>query len=159
MINHIYTIYREKGVTAAIEAFSGGLSEGDDGAMMRHCMDITRGDEIRANSMYWFEFELRQYTNAPIDLDVVERERTKYIPAAGVTSGDGPGVGPIATIAQRIGEDVVRLPGGHISFMTHPEEYAKALWEVLRGKDLKGLQMVDRDLDNSRSFFTTFLSN
>lgn len=132
LIDHIYMLYRENGVAAAMEVFSGGLSEGEDGAMMRHCMDTMRGDEIRANSMYWFEFELRQYTSAPVNLNILQSESTKYIPAAGTASGDAPGVGPIAVIAQTIGKEIVRLPGGHVSYMTDPEAYAKALWEVLR---------------------------
>jgi pimeloyl-ACP methyl ester carboxylesterase len=134
LIEHIYSLYREQGVQAAMEVFSGGLSAGEEGAKMRFCMDPTRGDEIRANSMYWFEFELRQYTSALLDLEGIKAEKTKFVPAAGITSGDGPGVGPIMLIAHMLGKEVVRLPGGHISYMLEPEVFADALVALLESK-------------------------
>ncbi|KAH8624558.1 hydrolase [Alternaria alternata] len=134
LIEHIYSLYREQGVQAAMEVFSGGLSAGKEGAKMRFCMDPTRGDEIRANSMYWFEFELRQYTSALLDLEGIKAEKTKFVPAAGITSGDGPGVGPITLLAHMLGKEVVRLPGGHISYMLEPEVFADALVALLESK-------------------------
>ncbi|PVH74430.1 alpha/beta-hydrolase [Cadophora sp. DSE1049] len=131
LVEHIYNLYREQGVQAAMEVFSGGLSAGEDGARMRFCMDPTRGDEIRANSMYWFEFELRQYTSAALDVERITAEKAKYIPVAGSTSGDGPGVGPIALLASMLGKEVVRLPGGHISYMYDSEVFADALVALL----------------------------
>ncbi|KAL5313572.1 hypothetical protein ACEPPN_017993 [Leptodophora sp. 'Broadleaf-Isolate-01'] len=133
LVEHIYTLYRAQGVQAAMEVFSGGLSAGEDGARMRFCMDTTRGDEIRANSMYWFEFELRQYTSAVLDVERIVAEKAKYVPVAGSTSGDGPGVAPIALLAGKVGKEVVRLPGGHISYMVDPEVFADALLTLLKG--------------------------
>ena len=43
--------------------------------MMRRCMDPARGDEVRANSSFWFEFELRQYPGSVVDLDAIVKER------------------------------------------------------------------------------------
>ena len=134
LIEHIYSLYREQGVQAAMEVFSGGLSAGEEGAKMRFCMDPTRGDEIRANSMYWFEFELRQYTSALLDLEGIKAQKTKFVPAAGITSGDGPGVGPITLLAHMLGKEVARLPGGHISYMLEPEVFADALVALLESK-------------------------
>ncbi|KAI9734264.1 MAG: hypothetical protein M1834_002368 [Cirrosporium novae-zelandiae] len=136
LMQHIYDTYRARGPEAAMEVFTSRLSEGDDdGAMMRHCMDATRGDEIRANMLFWFEFELRQYTGAAVDMAGIEMEKEKYIPAAGIDSGEGgPVVSPIATIAGRLGKKVVRIPGGHVGFMTQPEEFAHGLWEMLKGR-------------------------
>lgn len=91
---------------------------------MCHCIDTTRGDEIWANSMYGFEFELRQYSSLLVDLDLLRKESKKSIPAAAVLSGDEPAMGPIAGIGERIGKEIVRLP---ISYMTEPEVFAKAL--------------------------------
>ncbi|KAH8597519.1 abhydrolase [Bisporella sp. PMI_857] len=128
---HVYETYRAKGVAAAMEVFTGGLSEGEDGAAMRHSMDTKRGDEIRANSMYWFEFELRQYTASALNLDRLELLKEKYIPAAGSSSGNGPGVGPISYIAKVLGKDVTRLPGGHLGYVTEPKVFAASLLDVL----------------------------
>lgn len=131
LLQHVYDTYRAQGVSAAMDAFTGGLSEGGDGAMMRSCMDSKRGDEIRANSLFWFEFELRQYPTSPLDLASIQAQSKKYVPAAGITSGDGPGVGPISLIANATGKEIVRLPGGHLGYMTEPEVFANALVKEL----------------------------
>lgn len=132
LIHHVYDIYRAHGTAAAMEVFTSGLSEGSDGAVMRFCMDTTRGDEIRANSMFWFEFELRQYTSAAVDLNLLNAEKKKFVPAAGIDSGNGPGVGPISFIAHTLGVNVVRIPGGHIGFMTASKVFADSLLDILK---------------------------
>lgn len=133
LLTHIYDIYRANGVQTAIEAFTNGLAESSDKLVMRHCMDINRGDEIRANAMFWFEFELRQYTTAPVNLELIAKEKKKYIPAAGVVSADGAGTGPTAVIAGVLGKEIVRFPGGHLSYMTDVEGFAEALKNTLEG--------------------------
>lgn len=131
-IDHIYNLYRTKGAHAAMETFSTQLFPvGEERQKMYHCMDTTRGHEIRANSMYWFEFELRQYTSTIQDLETIVAEKEKYIPAAGLTSGDGPGVGPVALLAGMVGKEIVRLPGGHVPYMIEPETFSFALSNLL----------------------------
>lgn len=74
-MQHVYDTYRANGPSAGMEVFLGGLAEGSDGPLMRHSMDVTRGDEIRANVLYWFEFELRQYTSSPLDMTRLAAEK------------------------------------------------------------------------------------
>jgi len=124
LINHVYEVYRKNGPISAMETFTSGLSEGQDKETMLKCMDWSRSDEIRANSTFWFEFELRQYPLSDVDMQVFVRENEKYFPAAGHSSGDGPGVGPISTIAKAVNKDIWRLPGGHVGYMTDSEEWA-----------------------------------
>lgn len=132
LIEHIYNLYRTKGVHSAMETFSSGLfPEGEERERIYHWMDVTRGHEIRANSMYWFEFELRQYTSSVQDLGILVAEKEKYIPAAGVASGNGPCVGPVAILAGIVGKDLVRFPGGHISYETDSKTFSSSLSEVL----------------------------
>ncbi|OBS29613.1 hypothetical protein FPOA_03549 [Fusarium poae] len=131
LINHIYNTYRAQGPEAAMEVFTSGLSEGPDAKMMRHCMDVNRGDEIRANCLFWFEFELRQYTSAPVDIEGLERAKEKLILVAGDESIDGAGAGPIKAIAMRLGKEVQRIPGGHVGFMTVPDLFMKRIFELL----------------------------
>ncbi|KAH6658978.1 Alpha/Beta hydrolase protein [Truncatella angustata] len=131
LIRHIYDTYRAHGSDTAMEAFASGLSEGPDSKMMRHCMDAKRGDEIRANCLFWFEFELRQYTSATVDVQGLQRMKHKLVLVAGEDSGDGPGVGPIMAIARQVEEEVIRIPGGHLGFMIVPKLFAKKLLELL----------------------------
>jgi pimeloyl-ACP methyl ester carboxylesterase len=132
LINHIYDVYRANGPIEAMRVFTEGLSEGKDAQMMRECMNHERSDEIRANSLFWFEFELRQYPLSEVDLDGIRRAGEKIVPAAGIDSGDGPGVGPIAVIAKVVGKDIARLPGGHVGYMTDPEDWAQAFCGLVR---------------------------
>src|SRR5271154_5182782 len=134
VIQHIYDTYRAHGPIAAMEAFIAGLSEGQDGPMMRRCMDPAWGDEVRANSLFWFEFELRQYPGSVVDLDAIVKEKEKYVPVAGTDSGDGPGVAPIATIARAVEKDVIRLPGRHVGYMTEPGKWADAFVKALASR-------------------------
>lgn len=120
LISHIYDIYRTNGPVAAMDVFTRGLSEGEDGPMMRECMNPARSDEIRANSLFWFEFELRQYPLSEVDVESIVSNRERFIPAAGDDSGDGPGVAPISTITRTADKEVLRLLGGHVGYMEHP---------------------------------------
>jgi len=101
IIQHVSETYRGHGPIAIMDAFIAGLSEGQDGPTMRRCMDPARGDEIRANSLFWFEFELRQCPGSVVDLDTIVKEK-EYVPTAGTDSGDEPGVAPIGTIARAV---------------------------------------------------------
>jgi pimeloyl-ACP methyl ester carboxylesterase len=132
LTQHIYDLYRANGPIAAMETFTGAFFVGEEAAVMRECMNWAHSDEIRANSQFWFEFELRQYPPSDMDLDSIFRERGKYIPAAGIDTGDGPGVQPIAVIAKVVGREILRLPGGHIGYMTKPKEWADMFLEGVK---------------------------
>lgn len=131
LFQHIYDTYRAKGPEEAIAAFTAAIGEAGDGPILRVCMDSKRSDEIRANVMFWFEFELRQYISAEVDLGLLEAAKEKFVPMAGIESGNGRGVAPIATIAQKLGKEVVRVPGAHIGYQTTTEAFAEALLEFL----------------------------
>ncbi|KAH7242722.1 Alpha/Beta hydrolase protein [Fusarium tricinctum] len=130
LMNHIYSTYKAHGPDEAMEVFASGISEGPDAEMMRHCMDAKRSDEIRANCLFWFEFELRQYTSATVDIEGLLRAKEKLILVAGEDSGDGPGVGPVNFIAMQLGKEVLRIPGGHLGHMVVPELFVEKLLEL-----------------------------
>jgi pimeloyl-ACP methyl ester carboxylesterase len=132
LINHIYTQYRTLGAIAAMEEFTSSLDTGDEGELMRQVMHPAHSHEGRANALFWFEFELRQYPCADLDIDGLVKLKEKLIPAAGTDSGMGVGVAPIAAIAGAVGKEILRLPGGHIGFVTQPEAWSRALVEALK---------------------------
>lgn len=131
-IQHIYDTYRAKGTQTAMETFTEGLGAPQERDAMKSCMDATKSDEIRANTMFWFEFELRQYTSGMVPLEQLKAYKDKYIPAAGIDSEDGPGVGPVAEIARELEKVIIRFPGGHIGYILQPTEFARTLHEVLQ---------------------------
>jgi pimeloyl-ACP methyl ester carboxylesterase len=124
LINHVYDIYRAHGPITAMETFTAALSDGDEGSAMRECMDSRHSDEIRANALFWFEFELRQYPSSDLDLPALIKNKEKFVPAAGIDSGMGPGVAPILAIAGAMEREVVRVVGGHIGYLTQPDKWA-----------------------------------
>jgi pimeloyl-ACP methyl ester carboxylesterase len=131
LINHIYAQYRTLGPIAAMEEFTSSLDTGDEGELMRQVMHPAHSHEGRANALFWFEFELRQYPCADLDMDSLVKLKEKIIPAAGTDSGMGVGVAPTAAIAGAVGKDILRLPGGHVGFVTQPEAWSRALVEGL----------------------------
>jgi pimeloyl-ACP methyl ester carboxylesterase len=132
LINHIYTQYRTLGPIAAMEEFTSGLDTGDEGELMRQVMHPAHSHEGRANALFWFEFELRQYPCTDLNMDGLIKLKEKLVPAAGTYSGMGVGVAPIAAIAGAVQKEILRLPGGHIGFVTQPEAWSRALVEGLK---------------------------
>ncbi|KLO92534.1 uncharacterized protein LW93_12108 [Fusarium fujikuroi] len=132
LINHIYDTYRAHGPSTAMEVFSAGLSKGPETSLMQSCMDAKRGDDIRANSLFWFEFELRQYTSAPVEVEALSKVKEKLILAVGEDSGDGPAMGVMKALAMHTDKEVLRIPGGHLGYVLKPEMWAKRILELLQ---------------------------
>jgi pimeloyl-ACP methyl ester carboxylesterase len=129
VVEGIYDVYRKSGPIAAMEAFTGGLAVGEEGELMRSTMHPGTSHEVRANALFWFEFELRQYPTSKVDTEGLVALKEKFVPAAGVESGNEVGVAPIACIAGALGKEILRVPGGHLGFVTDPEGWAKGFLE------------------------------
>jgi hypothetical protein len=123
-------MYRAKGPEEAIAAFTSAIEQAHDGPVLRDGLDSKRSDEIRANVMFWFEFELRHYTSAEVNLGLLEAGKEKFVHMAGIESG-GMRVVAITKIARKLGKEVVRVPGAHIGYQTDTEEFIKALLKLL----------------------------
>lgn len=130
---HIYDLYREKGVPAAMNVFKELFLLDADKKHIVEAIDTSRSDEIRANTIYWFEREMLYYTAEPIDMEIVVKEGKKYIAAAGELTGDTGVIAPSVIFAKATGKELVRLPGGHMGYATCPEEFAGGLTKVLKG--------------------------
>jgi pimeloyl-ACP methyl ester carboxylesterase len=133
VVEGIYDVYRKSGTIAAMEAFTGGLAIGKEGELMRATMHPSTSHEVRANALFWFEFELRQYPLSKVDIEGLVALKEKFVPAAGVESGNEVGVAPIACIAGALGKEMLKLPGGHVGFVTDPEAWAKEFLEGVSG--------------------------
>lgn len=129
LIDSIYETYRAHGPETAMELFASALSEGPEGELMRRAMDGKR-DDVRANCLFWFEFELRQYTRAAVDMEALKRAGGRLVLVAGEDSL-GPGAGPVEGIARGVGAGVRRVVGGHLGYVTAPEAFAGGLLGLL----------------------------
>ncbi|KAI7159862.1 alpha/beta-hydrolase [Hortaea werneckii] len=130
-VNNIYDLYTKSGPVAAMEAFVGGLAVTKEGALMQSLMHPGHSHEMRANAQFWFQFELRQYPTSKVDVNGLVALKEKFVPAAGTESGEEVTVAPIARIAEAMGKDVLRLPGGHLGFMSDPKLWASELLQVI----------------------------
>lgn len=128
---HAYDVLRAKGPIAAMNSFASSLSEGIDGSAMRECINPEKSDEIRANLLFWFEFELRQYPCLKVDVSTLAEHADKCIPVAGITSGADPGVGPVTVIAGMVKKSIARIPDGHVGYMTNSREWTESLRQML----------------------------
>ena len=131
LIRHVYETYRAHGIEEAMQVFTSGLSKGGDAAAMRHGMNPLRGDEVRANLLFWFEFEIQQYPGSELDLVKLEAQKEKYVAAVGEESVGGPIGGPIAVIAKKIGKELSEFPGGHVAYLTDPERFSEKMVEII----------------------------
>ncbi|KAL1614378.1 hypothetical protein SLS54_009805 [Diplodia seriata] len=133
-VERIYAEYRARGPGAAMHIFTSaeaGLAGAKDGAHMRAQMDGARSHELRANALWWFEFELRQYTGADVDVEGLKRAGERFVPVVGRDSVDGPGLAPVKAVAGEVGREVGTVAGAHLGFVTDAEEWAESLRGLL----------------------------
>lgn len=123
----VYDTYRTEGPFASMHVFMSALFKGEDLTCAPLFLDPGQGGEIRANLLYWYEFELRQYTSSPIDLDALAKVKEKVIPAAGEESLDSAAVAPVSILSQKLGVPFVSLKGGHMPYATDHEAFARDL--------------------------------
>ena len=97
---------------------------------MARAIDLTNGD-IRANAAYWFEQELRQYPAVDLNLDALKAYADRIVPAVGRESRGYPTYEVNAELAQKLGRELIELPGGHVGYAAHPAEFARELVQAL----------------------------
>lgn len=120
----IYTLYRQAGAEAAVEAFRARTFGEADRQAMAH---VPVNAFSAANQEYWFEHELRQYPAVHLDVPVLETRAGKIIVACGRESRGDPCHEVSAVLAARLGRDLVELPGGHLGYVARAVEWVNAI--------------------------------
>lgn len=125
----LYDLYRISGIEPALTQFRDRtFAESDRLAM-------ARAPKNPANATYWFEHELRQYPAVDLDLDLLAAHADRIVPAVGQQSRGYPCHEATRQLGRKVGRDVIELPGGHLGFVTHPEEFAHELVPALARHD------------------------
>jgi pimeloyl-ACP methyl ester carboxylesterase len=133
----LYALYRQSGIEPALETFREKvLTESDWQAIARaqaaaRARDARIAEQIRANSVYWFEHELRQYPAVEIDVEALKDHADRVVPMAGRESNGYPAHEVSVALAEKLGRDLIELPGGHIGFVSNPGEFARELLQAL----------------------------
>jgi hypothetical protein len=77
------------------------------------------------------EHELRQYPRVELDLAALAAHAERIVLAGGRDAQDQLPYQPNRVLAQKLGRDIVNLPGGHLGFVFSPAEFAKELLDAL----------------------------
>jgi acetyltransferase/esterase len=125
-----YDLYRRSGIEPALNKFREQAFVESDRQLMARAMDLNNG-EIRANAIYWFEHELRQYPTVELNLDALKAYADRIVPIAGRESRGYPTYQVNVELGKKLGRDLIELPGGHVGFAAQPAEFARELVQAL----------------------------
>ena len=128
----VYDTYQEAGVPKAMHQFASGAFGSVDHQVMEHAMREHTNEYTMSNARYWMEHELRQYPRVELDLDTLAAHAERIVLAGGRDSQDQLPYQPNRVLAQKLGRDIVNLPGGHLGFVSYPTEFAKELIDALK---------------------------
>lgn len=125
----IHDAYRREGVRpAALARYAAGIidaapSPDSDTIMAR----------MRHNMAFWIEHELLTYPRLTPDVPALATQTSRLVLAAGQESRDSasPPYRSTAALAEHLRLPVAPVPGGHIGYLTHAEDFAHRLIDIL----------------------------
>lgn len=130
--SELYHLYRRAGPEPALEKFRAHTFPESDRQMMAHATDPDKVEaHVHANTTYWFERELRQYTPVDHDLDALQAHADRIVLLAGRESRGYPTYEVNVELGRKLGQHVVELPGGHIGYVTQPADFARDFLQAL----------------------------
>ncbi len=132
----VYETYRQSGVPKAMHQFASRTVGSVDHQVMEHAMREHTNEYTLSNATYWMEHELRQYPRVEFDLAALEASAERIVLAGGRDSQDQLPYQPNRVLAQKLGRDIVNLPGGHLGFVSYPTEFAKELIDALKDETI-----------------------
>ena len=132
----VYDLYRQSGIEPALSKFREQAFAASDQRVMAQGpndpdLDPAIRKYIRANAIYWFEHELRQYPPVNINFDALRAHSARIVLVAGRESRGYPSYDVSAELAKKLGRDLIELPGGHIGFVAEPAEFAREFVQAL----------------------------
>ncbi|HEY2734591.1 MAG TPA: alpha/beta hydrolase [Polyangiales bacterium] len=128
----LYQIYLESGIEAALQRFARTIIGDYDRRALMQAPEPANREVERANRTYWFEHELRQYPCSALDLETLGVFRDRLLLACGRESREQMTYRPNALIAERLGIELLELPGGHVGYATDRVAFAKELSAALQ---------------------------
>ena len=91
-------------------------------------------DRTEANAANFFEHKLLPFTRYRPDLIALKAVADNVVPAAGVDAARHLPAQPVMVLSDVIGWPVVRFPGGHNGYASHPAQFANLLARVLEAE-------------------------
>jgi acetyltransferase/esterase len=130
----VYDTYRKSGVAEALRQFGSGVLGSEDRQILAQNMKLHGNERSLANTTYWMEHELRQYPPVDLDINALAVLSRQLVLVGGRDSQDQMTYQPGKILAQKLGLEIVNLPGGHLGFMAYPTQFAKELMDALKDR-------------------------
>jgi pimeloyl-ACP methyl ester carboxylesterase len=128
--------YRRDGGGPAMQQFgeATGLGGGPEAEASQMPPEMGEGfARIQGNVAFFLAHVARAVASYVPDLAALQASSSRVVIAGGEASGEQLAYRTAVALAARLGTQVVRFPGAHGGFTTHPEAFADTLHEVLRG--------------------------
>lgn len=127
----VYDIYRQAGTESALACFREHAFALSDQQIMAQAATRKDPETRRADTIYWFEWELRHYPAVALDWVVLSAQADRIVPAAGEVSRGYPCHEATVALGKQLGRNVLELPGGHVGYVAHPAAFARTLHDAL----------------------------
>ena len=131
----VYDTYRRSGIPPALEKFA-KVTRADQ-VMLVRMIDPRNGPYLFSNTQYWFEREFMYYPKTGFDVEGELRPlANKLLLVNGALSNREPyQYRANAVLGEKLGLEVVHLPGEHVGHATHAQQFSHELLEALKTKD------------------------
>ena len=128
----VYETYREDGIPKAMHQFASRILGSVDLQVLEQVRREHANEYTMSNTRYWMEYELRQYPRVQLDLVALAAHTEQIVLGGGQDSQGQLPYQPNRALAEQLDLNVVDFPGGHLGFLSHPAEFAKALMDALK---------------------------
>ena len=132
--DEVYGTYRQLGIGRAMHKFATETLGSEDTKVLARNMNLHKNEQNQANAMYWMEHELRQYPRVELDLNALTAHTNQMVLVGGRDSQDQMTYQPGKVLAQKLGLEIINLPGGHLGFMSFPAEFVHELMDALKDR-------------------------
>lgn len=129
----VYSVYREQGQISAMQLFLRIYLSVEEAKILLAAQPADPYDT--GNLLYWFERELLVYPFVDVGYDILSGLKDKLVLADSVWGRDLPAGRAPQAMAEKLGLQIVTMPGGHVSYLTHAQEFAASLTTCLLGKE------------------------
>lgn len=129
--SELYDVYRRSGIPSAQKMFAERCFAETDRQVLAQLRQRGDNERVVANARYWFEHELRQYPRADLDIDALRARASHIIPMAGRMSHGYPCYQVAAVLSEKLGRDLIEMPGGHLGSVGQPAEFAREFMHAL----------------------------
>lgn len=125
----VHMLYREKGQIVAMQEFEKIYLSQQEAKML---MSARNPDPYEnGNLLYWFERELLVYPFVDVGYDDLFDLKDKLVLADSEIGKHLPAGRAPQAMAEKLDLRIVTMPGGHVAYLTHPQEFVTSLTSML----------------------------